>query len=321
MNPVRMVFTFFWRLARNLICLFPAGQRLLFPSEKLSQRFGPGDADYAWRVFASHVRKLRLAGFRSATSVLEVGPGRNLGTALLWWCHLCGQTADKVQITCWDVFPNATPDNPGFWTDLAASLLKVENLPDSGLDDGDLTKLRIVLAQVRSGVTLPVITYQVMTIDQVAQQPRRFDLVYSQACIEHVWFIDAFWTKLAGLTTAGGWHGHRIDLADHGRRATNYIEMLQWPDWAYWLTMRFIPGAINRWRAADHLAKVQALGFQIQSEMREADRPLPVPRSALARPFRGLPESELRTTALDIVARKLSLPQMPAFPFQEPLIP
>jgi hypothetical protein len=166
-----------------------------------------------------------------------------------------------------------------------------------------------------------LITYQVATIDQIVRQPRRYDLVYSQACIEHVWLIDAFWTKLAGLTVADGWHGHRIDLADHGRRATNYIEMLQWPDWAYWMTMRFVPGAINRWRAADHLAKLQGLGFEILFQAGEANRPLPLSRSRLARQFRNLSETELRTTALDLVARKLPAPQLSSAALQAPLAP
>jgi hypothetical protein len=314
-----MSVTFIGLLGRNLICLFPAGRDILFPSEKLSQRFGPADADYSWKIFFSCLHKLGCAGFKSATFVLEVGPGRNLGTSLLWWCYLRGQTTEHVQINCWNVFPNAKPDIHGFWPDLAASLLAVSGLPDSGLYSDDLTSLREVLAQVSTGATQPLITYQVATINQVARQPRRYDLVYSQACIEHVWLIDAFCTKLAGLTVAGGWHGHRIDLADHGRRATNYIEMLQWPDWAYWLTMRFVPGAINRWRAADHLAKLQGLGFEILFQAGEVNCPLPIPRSWLARQFCNLSGTELRTTALDLVARKLPAPQLSSAALQAAL--
>lgn len=109
---------------------------------------------------------------------------------------------------------------------------------------------------------------------------------------------------MSGLTEPGGWHSHRIDLADHGRRESNYIEMLQWSRLGYWLTMRFVPGAINRWRACHHLEKLVHEGFAIVSAERTAREALPVPLRSISMEFRNLEEIELRTTALDVVARK-----------------
>ena len=109
------------------------------------------------------------------------------------------------------------------------------------------------------------------------------------------------------LTDESGWHSHRIDLADHGGRESNYIEMLEWSRCGYWLTMRFIPGAINRWRAGHHLSKLESLGMKIIDVRREMREHLPIPLSKVASEFRNLSEDELRTTAVDLVGVKLKV--------------
>jgi hypothetical protein len=300
---------FLWRLARNFLCIFPAGRRFLFPPTQLALRFGPTDARYSWSVFLHHFVQLDKAGFRNADRVLEVGPGPNLGTALLWWATLSAQeTVERVDVVCWDVFPNVDPCRNRFWADLAEALLRqVSNLslPDS-LNSPVLFEQ---LAAVADGRLDPLIAYRVEPLKRFIADPeikgQGFGLVYSQAAIEHVWLIDAFWSAIAKLTRLGGWHSHRIDLADHGRRETNYIEMLQWSRLGYWLTMRFVPGAINRWRACHHLQKLASKGFAILSAKRILRERLPMPLHWISKEYKNLDDSELRTTALDVVARKV----------------
>jgi hypothetical protein len=118
--------------------------------------------------------------------------------------------------------------------------------------------------------------------------------------------VAKLWRSLTGITRSGGWHSHRIDLADHSRRESNYIEMLEWSPWAYWLTMRFIPGAVNRWRACQHLEFIAAYRLRVVHASREIQKGLPIPRQCIAQAFRRLPETELCTTALDVVALKMS---------------
>ena len=130
-------------------------------------------------------------------------------------------------------------------------------------------------------------------------------LVYSQVAIEHIWDIAYFWRTIINLTRPGGWHSHHIDLADHGRRNTNYIEMLEWSPFVYWLTMRFVPGGINRWRASTHIDFLVQSGMNILSTKREARDTLPIPRTRIDRNFRSFDDLELRTTAVDLVAVKM----------------
>ncbi len=280
----------------------------MFPQEILAQRFGSGDATYAWNVFHRHLERLTNAGFQTADRILEIGPGRNLGTALLFWAYCRSQGASPVYAVCWDVFKNATPETGSYWQNLAQELLKGFD-PGIRVLAGVFPQVQAQLEGVSNGTFQPGIDYRVCKLEDLenatmAKADGRFGLVYSQAAIEHIWEIEAFWETMERLTAPGGWHSHRIDLSDHGKRETNYIEMLEWSPLSYWLAMRFVPGAINRWRACHHLKKLESLGFSTLSARQHLRDRLPVPLHSISAQFRDLPEAELRCTALDIVSKK-----------------
>ena len=293
-----------WRTSRNLVFALPGGQRLLFPPTQLAQRFGSADTAYALHVYRHHRRQLLAAGFTGATRLLETGPGRNLGTALLWWCAMKGEARSNAQVTLWDVHA-ADPAQVGFWRVLANDLQ--EALASDGDATGDFTAdQRRLLAEVAAGHLEPDIRYLVCRLDDLARDlaGQQFDLLYSHAALEHVREIDRYWALVGQFTARAGWHSHRIDLADHGLRGSNYIEMLEWSPLAWWLTMRFIPGAINRWRANEHLEAFGAAILQVLQARRELRPHLPIPRNWLAEPYRSMDDAELRTTAIDLVGRK-----------------
>jgi len=298
---------FLWRFSRNILCFFPAGRRMLFPKDRLSMRFGRGDAEYAWSVFSHHLTQIDEAGFTSAQKILEIGPGRNIGTSLLFSCYLRSIGIQNVQVVCWDVFNNIKPDVKGFWVEIAKDLLL--NFPETiGVKHLDVSSFRESLLKVSEGSTLPYINYRVESLAELEEAMSSnavvFDLIYSQAAIEHIWFIDKFWNAMERLTSDNGWHSHRIDLADHGSRESNYIEMLEWSKLSYWLTMRFIPGATNRWRATHYLKKLKSFGMKIvYQQMHQRDQ-LPIPLYKVSSEFSSLGEAELRTIALDVVAIK-----------------
>lgn len=304
MNTIQKIVRFMWRLSRNVISINDAGRQWLFPQDKLSKRFGRDDSQYAWQVFLGHIKKLNKAGFRGARQILEVGPGRNLGTALLLWCYFQKHFGFPVKVVCWDVFKNACPEENQFWQTLAGDLINAAEQLDRKVRENIISEALSTLRSITRDKLLPDIEYQVAPLEELIKKKEAFDLIYSQAVIEHIWNVDKFWDTMALLTAQNGWHSHRIDLADHGRRETNYIEMLQWSEWSYNITQRYIPGALNRWRANDHLEKLQTLGFEILSEQRELRDKLPIPRSKIVWPFRNYDEDELRCTALDVIAVK-----------------
>lgn len=293
---------FAWRTCRNCLCALPGGRALLYPPEKLANRFGRGDAEYALHVYRHHITQLTEAGFTGASQVLEIGPGRNLGTALLWWSHATALGLVNVRVTLWDVYANDDPAARNYWQELARDILAT--LEANADQDTTLSQVS-VLREVAAGQRVPNIDYRVCSIEQLESMlgKQRFDLIYSHAALEHVWKIERLWRLAGRLTAPSGWHSHRIDLADHGRRDTNYIEMLEWSPLAWWLTMRFVPGAINRWRAWEYESVLAKVGLYIVCSQRERRDLVPVARAQLARPFRDMEEAELTTTAIDIVAR------------------
>lgn len=297
---------FVWRTMRNLASCFPPIRNRLFPTDGLAVRFGPADLAYGIAVFGSHWRALREAGFEHATDVLEIGPGRNLTTALLIWSELeTRKPASEPSVTMWDVFRNMNVD-PSTLQVTASDLIGDDFkgiLRSTGFSGYD------VLKDISTGKCDPRITYNVTTMRKLmgnTSTSKRYDLVYSQASIEHIWHIEYFWEMITRNTRPGGWHSHRIDLADHGRRETNYIEMLEWSDFAYWITMRFIPGATNRFRASSHLLAMRKGGLEILAARRTTRPALPVPRDSLARKFQYTSDEDLRSVAIDVVARKVA---------------
>lgn len=302
-RPIR----FAWRAARNLVCAVPGGKALLFPTDKLARRFGRGDAEYAVEVYVHHAEQLAGVGFTNAASIFETGPGRNLGSALLWWCRASADATQRPVVTLWDIFGNANPQLPGYWRSLAQALLPVAAAAaqDHRVISGPMLK---ALEGVAAGTRQPAISYVVCKLAnlQAAIGTQRFDLLLSHAALEHVWQINDYWRVAAGLGNERAWQSHRIDLADHGRRNTNYLEMLEWSPHAWWLTMRLVPGALNRWRAQDHRDALERNGWTIVSDVRELRSSLPGRRSALAAPYRDLPSDELRATAVDLVAYRES---------------
>lgn len=296
---------FVWRASRNLGCLVPGGKSLLFPADQLAARFGPDDLDYGVRVFEHHWSRLISCGFEGAHSILEVGPGRNLVTALLLWATLTGRTDQQsVTITLWDAFPNMRVDDATI-ADLARALLQRDEIDRLAQAEVSPTFKRNLQDVAAGGVRIEIAYSVAALADFFASRTQRFDLVYSHAAIEHIWEIDRFWEAVIAATRPNGWHSHRIDLADHGRRSTNYIEMLEWSAHAYWLMLRFVPGATNRWRACHHLDFVQARTLEVLRAELTLRPHLPVRKGSLARPFRDLQEEDLKAVALDLTARRV----------------
>jgi hypothetical protein len=298
---------FFWRAARNAACMVPMGRQIIYPSGKLAERFGPAEIAYGMSVFEGHWKRLKASGFQAAENILEVGPGRNLTTAILMWAASATASGSRnVRLTLWDVFANMAV-TPQAIMETAAAILNATQADRKSLDSYVDPEL---LHDLASGAEEADIRYCVAPMREfwgkADTEPDwgAYDLIYSQAAIEHIWFIKEFWAHACKATRAGGWHSHRIDLADHGRRETNYIEMLEYSELAYWLSQRFVPGATNRLRASEHVRAMIGGGLYILIDERHLRDKLPVPRGSLAYPFAVMDEEELRCTAIDVVGRK-----------------
>ena len=286
-----------WRAMRNAGAATPGVRGLLFRDQALAKGFGRSDAEYSWSVFRQHFSRIQplFLAHGWPKRILEVGPGANAGTALLFWA------ADQphARVTLWDGY-RCLDWSQLRWSEVAAGLLAQE--PEAGDEIGAAIVSR--LHAVRQGSVLPQTEYRLGRMQLAQIESSSFDLVYSHAALEHVWEMDDVYRELHRLTALDGFHCHRVDLADHGRRHDDYLEMCRYSDAVWWITQRFLPGALNRWRASDHVAALERLGMTTIRLERDVRGELPAERRPLAARFRHKPEEDLRTTGLWIVAAK-----------------
>jgi hypothetical protein len=282
---------FGWRLGRNLIAASPA-RGLLFARDQLADRFSCEAPHYALSVFRAHRARLDDAGApRTFQSILELGPGTAIGVSLLFWADSVAAGMAPKEIVLWDAYANMR-DLGVCATRAAASLAELAPGP-----------LAEALRSVVGGKS-PPLRYELGSVrDMSGLGADRFELVYSQSALECVWEIEACWRMLVRSSAVGAWHSHQMNLMDHGRHA-NYLEMCEWSRAAYFCSMRWIPGAPNRWRAGQHLQAMQTNGLDVITANRLLADEMPIRRRQLAEPFRSMPERELLTTVLQTVARR-----------------
>jgi len=153
-------------------------------------------ADYAANRFEGYMRLTDLTpeslrGMR----VLEVGPGDNLGAAFLFGAYgATVSTADAYYVR----------------REQSADLVTASLLLEQHLSDTDSLSAESILRDVEAHHDLP--------LERAAGVlPRSsFDLVVSNAVLEHVRDLDLALASLDALLVPGGLHAHVVDLRDHG---------------------------------------------------------------------------------------------------------
>ncbi|MCH2186064.1 methyltransferase domain-containing protein [Myxococcota bacterium] len=290
------------RLGMNLACMTPIGRRLILPPAQRAKDFGPADAGYSWRLFGRQFDRLREVGYEpTARRILDVGPGRNIGSSLLWWAASGG---GSVSVVLWDTYANMIVDAEALRVSAQALMDSDERREDESM--------HALLKGVAEGQTCPDVKYRVSRPEELgSQNSELFDLVLSHSCFEHIWDPVPTLAMLAHQTAPEGWHFVQIDLMDHGSRQTNYLEMLEWSDSVYWWTTRFI-GGVNRWRAQQYVDLYQLLRLKIIAEDRRSADQLPIPRERLAKRFQDLPDRELLTTELVLITHGFQAEEAPA---------
>ncbi|MEZ0074712.1 class I SAM-dependent methyltransferase [Planotetraspora sp. GP83] len=161
--------------------------------------------------------------------VLELGPGPDLGTGAI----LLARGAKSYAAA--DLFPLAADTNPAFYEALGHRL--------------------------GQPVDLGRIGYHVTRFPGMPDVEGPFDLVVSNAALEHFDDVPATFARLAELVVPGGVMCHHIDGMIHmrGIRSRDPLNMLRYPGWLY-RAMSF-PGIPNRLRAHDFLTAARATGW------------------------------------------------------------
>jgi len=285
--------------------------------EALRERSGTNDSVvYAHRVFVETAALARGHDVAAPRSVLEIGPGANLG-ALFCWAASGVREPAGVDVVA------APPPPPEFYETLRGFLMAVEGFawwrawakPEPGRVDfpsvSSFPAAADLLERIRyvSGVSS----------ERLPFEDKRFDLVYSVAALEHVPDPAGSLAEIRRVLVPGGLAIHEIDLKHHG--SADPLKFLEWTDeeWARRATLyggdvslrKILDGGFageiycNRLRRSDWVRLFADAGFAVEKlEPVIVLDPSLVWRERFAAPFRDLTDEELAVLTIRVVARR-----------------
>lgn len=247
------------------------------------------DDGYASHVFEYHFRHARPEWAAGGT-VLELGPGDSLATALLARAH----GAARTWLVDRDTYATARIDS---YRTLAERLNA--NGPPGRPVIPPLTSLQAMLDW--SGGR-----YLADGLNSLSMIPdNSVDLSFSHAVLEHVrrGEFDATIRELFRVTAPGGLTSHRIDLRDHLGMSLHNLRFSR-----RWWESRFVASSgfyTNRLRKSQIVESFREAGFTDIVSIREERWPvLPLSRRKLHQEFAAMPDEELTVLGFDLVARK-----------------
>ncbi len=168
----------------------------------------------------------------SGKRVLEIGPGPDLGTGAI----ILDRGAASYRAI--DAFDLVGMTGSEFYAALATRL------------NGPLDKARLSFTQA--------------TFPMLPEVEGAYDLIISNATLEHIDDIPALFRRLRQLTAEGGRMVHHIDAQTHMRwlRERDPLNILRYDERIYRRLLSF-PGAPNRMRAEQYVAAASGGGFQV----------------------------------------------------------
>lgn len=235
---------------------------------------------FVTNVLAQHAR---IAGSK-ATSLLELGPGNSLGTALF-------AAAEGVERTWLADVGDFASDDMAFYRRLAA-------MAGGGSARIDFTDRVAMLASLNA-------TYLTDGTASLAKIPdSSVDLVLSTAVLEHVGRADfpILAREMLRLLRPGGTAYHEVDLMDHLGGAQNNLRFSQ----ATWESPLMARSGFytNRLRCAEIVAIMRDAGFDAALTRVTRWGAPPTPREVLDAQFRALPDDELLIANFGMLLRK-----------------
>jgi hypothetical protein len=250
-------------------------------------------ADYAIQVADHYVRWLGDEQGRSGPEglrILEVGPGPTLGTPVLLACFGARVAAADRFLPQWD------PDfHPAFFGEL------LHRVSDRG--SAFTRPLSRVLAE--NGFSAAIECYP-LAAEQLQDIGETFDVIYSNAVLEHVENLCASAASLAAITAPQGFNFHQVDLRDH-RNFERPLEHLTMPRREF-ETLRHEChcecGAL--WRACDVATAFNDVGFSVTTRpnMFAASDYIADLRPRLSREFAQRSDEELMTISAFFAMRR-----------------
>jgi SAM-dependent methyltransferase len=256
--------------------------------------FEHGDMNQPERALETYLMHARTGGLgalslRKGLTVLELGPGDSLFTALIAKAN----GASHVYLV--DVGPFAT-------TDLAAYVAMAEYLESQNYKlpfAPQFTDFQNVLIACNAD-------YLTQGVASLAKVPSHsVDFCFSNAVLEHIPKGDFLYlvSELKRLLKSDGVCVHRVDLKDHLGGGLNNLRFSE----VVWEGPLFSRSGFytNRIRYAEMLNMFERAGFSCEVTRKITWDNLPIVRSALSAEFKSLPDANLLVSGFDVVLRPL----------------
>lgn len=284
--------------------------------------FGSDSARYCYSVWLRHLKRIAACGFPTQfETVAELGPGDSLGVGI------AAMLSGANRYFAFDAVAFArSASNLATFDELAAMFERREPLPGPGefpqisptVDSLDFPD-RLLDAALLAGTLAPErknairaalagersdgigVRYAAPWTDAAFIESESVDLAFSQAVLEHVDDVAETYRALHRWLKPGGIMSHAIDFKSHGL-TRDWFGHWTVPAWQWKLVRGRRPYMINRVSASQHVELLRAAGFEIVLAQRTDA--VPAPRAELAREFAAMPDDDLRTSGMFVIARK-----------------
>ncbi|RME59167.1 class I SAM-dependent methyltransferase [Candidatus Parcubacteria bacterium] len=210
------------------------------------------DIEYAVRTAQNLIRQLPngrqdLVG----KTILEIGPGINFGSALLWAC-----LGARVMVADRFLAPWHDEYHSRFYTSL-------RNWISQNMPYADLSPLDSVLSD---GYTEESISRYPTPVERLAGIPDEcVDIVFSNAVLEHIADPEAAFRQMYRVSKPGALGIHQVDFRDH-RDMEKPLEFLLMSDEEFALEFERRHGECgNRYRPWEYKRLFEAVGFDVVS--------------------------------------------------------
>ncbi len=244
------------------------------------------DSNYAIQVFEEHMKRAGLRDL-SGKTLLELGPGDSVATALLAYSH----GARAILLDSGDFASQSLE---------SINVLK-EAIAAKGLPVPDFEKVQS-RADVLHACGATYLCEGLASFENI--ESNSVDFIFSQAVLEHIPVAQFSSTQVESFRVlkASGLASHVVDLKDHLGGSLNNLRFSE----RCWESNFFTRSGFytNRIRFDDIIKVFEASGFDVVEKDTRVWSKLPLPKSKMALPFRNMSYENLSVRGFDVVLKK-----------------
>jgi len=224
-------------------------------------------------------------------NVLEVGPGPTLGSSVLLACG-------GAQVAVADRF------SPSWDADFHAPFYRA--ILDRVSERGEAYTAPIGRLLAAGDFVDDVVRRHAVAAEELSQIGEAFDVVLSNAVLEHVQHLQTSVANLAMVTAAGGYGFHQVDLRDH-RDFNRPLEYLTLSEQEYdAIRERTLCDSGCQWRVSSFVAAFSEAGFHTSVSVNLTAEPeyMEALRPRLHPDFAGYSDQDLMATSAFFVLHR-----------------